>query len=278
MSVIGDIIIDGDPVAAAEASVSALDIGFQRGYGCFEALRSYGGRAFRMDAHLDRLARSAERLHLPAFDRRALADWVVDRAAAGGDCIVRVFLTGGIDPMALGTHSTIVVLAEELPPARTAIRIEPLPAPWHSDGAESELTGAKTLSYGPNLAAYIAAHRHGFDDALLIGRNGLVLEGPTFSVGWVHDGVIETPGLEQGILESITRTAALEVAADLGIPVSEGVYLLDRLLAADEVFVLSTVKEVMPVVAVGDTTFVPGPVTQRLGDGFDRLVAVETGG
>ncbi|MDJ0959245.1 MAG: aminotransferase class IV [Acidimicrobiia bacterium] len=275
MDTIGDIIVNGDPVAPEDAVISVLDLGFQRGYGCFEALRSYGGKPFRLAAHLDRLVSSAAALHLPEPDRSLLETAVRDRAAAGGNCIVRVFVSGGTDVRNLGAGSTSVVLAEELPPVRDTIRIEPRTAPWHTDGAPWELTGAKTLSYGPNLAAFLAAKRSGFDDALLIGRGGYVLEGPTFSIGWVRNGIVETPCMDLGILASITRSAAIDVAGRLDIDLVEGEYDLDHVLAADEVFVLSTVKEVMPVVAIGDQQFEPGRVTARLARGFRELVAEE---
>jgi branched-subunit amino acid aminotransferase/4-amino-4-deoxychorismate lyase len=275
METIGDIILNGRAVPPDRAVISVLDLGFQRGFGCFEALRAYGGKPFRMPAHLDRLSKSAAALRLPPPDRAMLEAAVQDRAAAGGDCIVRVFVSGGTDMSELGTDASTVVLAEPLPPAKASIRIQPRPAPWHSDGAGWELTWAKTLSYGPNLAASLEAQRNGFDDALLVGRSGFVLEGPTFSIGWVRNGMIETPCMQLGILASITRTAAFDAAGRLGIDVIEGEYDLAHVLGADEVFVLSTVKEVLPVVAVGSTPFRPGPITRRLAGEFAALVAEE---
>ena len=275
MDVIGDIIVNGESVAPEDASISVLDIGFQRGYGCFEAMRAYRGRPFRMHAHLDRLAASAAALHLPAPDRAALVGAVEDRSGAGGDCIVRVYVSGGLDVRELGSAATSVVLAEALPAPKPAFRILPTLAPWHTDGAPWALTGAKTLSYGPNLASSLAAQREGFNDALLLGRGGSVLEGPTFSIGWVIGGVVETPGLDLGILASITRSATFEAAARLDIKVIEDAFELRRVLEADEVFVMSTVKEVMPVVAVGARQFDAGPVTASLARGFRELVAEE---
>ena len=278
MDVIGDIIVNGVATSPADASVSVLDVGFQRGYGCFEALRAYGGLPFRMPAHLDRLDASAAALRLPPVDRPSLSRAIEDRSAEGGDCIVRVYVSGGTDARRLGHEATTVVLAEELPPPKAAVRIQPRQAPWHSDGAVWELTGAKTLSYGPNLNAYLNAQWEGFDDSLLVGPSGMVLEGPTYSVGWVTNGVFETPGMTLGILASITRAAVIETASRVGIDVVEGEFPLERVLTADEVFVMSTVKEVTPVVAVGETTFEPGPLTDRLAVGFRELVAEELAG
>jgi branched-subunit amino acid aminotransferase/4-amino-4-deoxychorismate lyase len=271
------VVLDGELVPAGAAAVSVFDVGLQRGYGCFEALRSYGGRAFRPDAHFDRLAASAGKLDIAVPSRDDIEAWIADRSLAGGDCVVRVFLTGGLDPSAPGSGSRVIVYAEPLPDIIDQLRLIPLDAPWHADGAPSELTGAKTLSYGPNLAASLAAARAGFDDALLIGRSGRVLEGPTYSVAWMSDGVLETPGLDLGVLASITRTAMLEVAAAAGIPVSEGRFPLQRMLDADEAFALSTVKEIAPIAAVGERTWEPGPVSRILADGYTALVVAELG-
>lgn len=254
------------------ASVSIFDVGFQRGYGCFEAMRSYRGKVFRLDGHLDRLERSAAHLRIQLTDRLMLRSWCSD-VGAGGDGVLRVYVTGGTDASAPGTDNVTVVYLEPLPDLPSSVRLDLLDAPWHADGHVSELTGAKTLSYGPNLAATIEAKSKGYDDAALLGSGGIVLEGPTFSLGWVTDGVLFTPSLDSQILESITREATLEAADRIGVEVSVGRFSSDALLGSDEVFVMSTVREVMPVTAVGIVDFAPGPVTARLREAFGDLVS-----
>jgi branched-subunit amino acid aminotransferase/4-amino-4-deoxychorismate lyase len=277
MAVIGQVLIDGIPVDPDAASISVLDVGFQRGYGCFEALRVYDGEIFRLDEHLDRLASSATKLHIPVPDRTELVAWCTTVAQAAGDAIVRVFLSGGTDPKNLGTNSRTVVLAGEVPSQPPVLSLQSRIAPWHTDSEWFELTGAKALSYGFNLAASFEAQRAGFDDALLIGRSGNVLEGPTFSVAWISGGVFCTPSLEIGILESITRRATIEVAERAGVEVIEGRYGLDEVINADEVIALSTVKEIHPIRRVDDHEFEAGPVTATLASGFAALVAEELG-
>ncbi len=268
------VLINGEVVDGASAAVSVFDIGFQRGYGCFEAMRSYGGRPFRIDHHLERLAASAENLRIDIGPVDQIKQWCLSVAEAG-DGLVRVFVTGGTDVKHPGTNSSIIVFMEPLPEMPDVFTLDIVEAPWHPDGRVSELTGAKTLSYGPNLAATITARSHGFDDALLVGMSGNVLEGPTFSVGWVKSGVVFTPSLDANILESVTRTAVLEVADSSGMEVHEGSFPIAEVLAADEVFVLSTVREVSPVVRVATTEFLPGPVTASLETGFRNLVGAE---
>ncbi len=273
---IGPVLINGVATDADRAAVSVFDIGFQRGYGCFEALRSYGGTPFRLGGHLDRLDRSASNLLIDLPPRDTLTAWCLD-AAAPGDGVLRIYVTGGTDAKVPGTDNVVVVFLEPLPVIPQTVRLDILDAPWHADGRTSELTGAKTLSYGPNLAATIAARRRGFDDAALIGNDDVVLEGPTFSLGWISDGAMCTPGLGSHILASITREATIEVAQELHVPIREEQFHRSDLVSADEVFVMSTVREVLPVLAVGDATFSRGPVVDALQSGFRSLVARETG-
>lgn len=272
---IGPVLINGVSTAPDEAAVSVFDVGFQRGYGCFEAMRSYGGSVFRLEGHLDRLARSADHLRITLADRLDLFSWC-EATASAGDGVLRIYVTGGTDASTPGTDNVTVVYLEPLPQLPESVRLDLLDAPWHSDGRVSELTGAKTLSYGPNLAATIEARSKGYDDAALLGGDDGVLEGPTFSLAWIKDGTLFTPSLDRKILESITREATLEAAASIGVPVTVGRFHRDTLTNADEVFIMSTVREVMPVTAVADARFEPGPVTLRLKTAFDDLVRSET--
>jgi len=269
------VLINGVSVAAADAGVSVFDIGFQRGYGCFEAMRSYQGVPFRMQRHLERLENSARNLRIDVGSLEVIAAWCM-QVAGHGDGVVRVFVTGGTDMHHPGADNSVIVFLDPVPKMPDVFSLDVIEAPWHADGKSSELTGAKTLSYGPNLAATISARSRGFDDAALVGSTGTVLEGPTFSLGWVAGSTIYTPSLDANILASVTREAVLEVAASLGIESIEGSFGLDELLGADEVFVLSTVREVSSVVRVGETSYPPGSVTARLRSGFHDLVAAET--
>jgi len=275
MAVLGSVLIDGIPADAEDATISVFDIGFQRGYGCFEAMRAYDGTVFRLDQHLTRLEMSAAKLRLPPPDSGLVADWCRSVASDAGDSVVRVFISGGTNPRKPGTDSRIVVFAEAAYPGPAVMQLQTRTAPWHSDGEWFELTGAKALSYGFNLAASVAAQADGFDDALLIGRDGHVLEGPTFSIGWITDGVLHTPGLTLGILESITRTAVIDVAARTGMDVRQGVYGIDDVAGADEAIAMSTVREVRSVGRIDARIFSPGPWTESLQSGFSALVADE---
>lgn len=269
------VLIDGELVSDAEATISVFDWGIVRGFGCFEVIRSYGGKPFRSAAHVDRMEASAAALGIDLPPREDLMSWVAAQAEAGGDCLVRAYTTAGSRDSLYQTEPRTVVMWEELPHVPDALRLAVRSAPWHSAGAASELSGAKTLSYAPNMAATQAAEEAGFHEALLVSRENWVLEGPTFSVGWFRDGVLGLPALDLLVLASITRQATVEVAAGLGLEVTESRASVEEVADADEVFAMSTVKEIVPVVAIGEHEFSPGSLTDSIAAEYSRLVAEE---
>jgi branched-chain amino acid aminotransferase len=116
----------------------------------------------------------------------------------------------------------------------------------------------KSTSYAENIAAQDDAARRGSDDALLVSPDGTVLEAPTANVWWREDRRLYTPSLELPILAGVTRAVLIELAADAAYEVEEGVFPLDRLRSADEAFLSSSVREVMPVVALDGTAIGDG--------------------
>jgi 4-amino-4-deoxychorismate lyase len=118
------------------------------------------------------------------------------------------------------------------------------------------------------MAAARLAQECGFHDAVLISRQGWLLEGPTFSIAWVVDEMLETPSLDLSILDSITRRVVLDMAAGLKIAVREGRFGVERLGLVSEVMALSTTKEVAAVRRLDQHLYPVGPVTKRLAAAF----------
>jgi branched-subunit amino acid aminotransferase/4-amino-4-deoxychorismate lyase len=255
---------------ASDSGVPVTDSSVLRGDGCFEVLKAYGGRAFALDEHLDRLEGSAKALEISLPDRDEIASWIDSVAGECPDCAVRVVVTRGSAIPGSPTEPMVIVFAHSWEPPVGPATLFPVTAPWHAAGVDWALAGAKVLSYAPNVAATRSARGSGFDDALLLTVEGSVLEGPTFSVAWVVDGVLETPSLDLGILDSITRRLMLEDAARLGIEVVEGVWPLSRLGDASEAMAMSTIREVQPVAKIGEMGFGEGPVTSRLKREFSQ--------
>jgi branched-chain amino acid aminotransferase len=240
-------------VPLSEARVPLTDEGFVRGDGCFEVVRCYAGRPFALDEHLARMARSAAALQLP-LDGVAEA---VANLSDGFEGYVRVMVTRGPPP-------AVYAMQEHHHQDGTPMRLRSLAAPWLAPLGSTVLAGAKTLSYANAVAARRLAQGEGYDDALLLDRDGVVLEGPTNSVLWVESDRVVAPALRLGVLDSISRRVVGRLT-----PVTEVEATLDRLMAADEVFVTSTAHEVTGVATVDDRTWpAPGPVTARLAQGF----------
>jgi len=239
----------------------ADDEGVLRGLSVFETLRVYGGAPFKLDAHLDRLASSAERLHLPAPPRDAFVAAVRAAIAAApvADAVLRLLWLAGRKE----GDSTGLVLVSTLPDDLDARRERGLRLtvlPW-SPGA---LGGVKSTSYAANMLAQDEAVRAGADDALFVSPDGTLLEAPTSNV-WFREGErLLTPSLDLPILAGVTRATLLELAPGLGYAVEEGSYGLDRLRGADEAFLTASIREVMPVVAVDGAAIERGPAAAAL--------------
>lgn len=266
---ITDVLINGEP---SDGRIAVTDSSVLRGDGCFEVMKSYGGRPFAVDEHLDRLQRSADALEITLPSRGDLVAWIEKVGAELGDGAVRVVVTRGSNVPGLDDPSNVIVFGHGWEGSDEPSRLLTVEAPWHAAGVTWDLAGAKVTSYAPNMAASRKAKAEGYDDALLVTVDGLILEGPTFSVAWVVDEVLETTSLSLGILDSITRRKVLEVAADLGVETVEGRWDLSRLQDADEVCAWSTLREVQVVSQVDHLHFRPGPVTDRLATTFrDRV-------
>jgi 4-amino-4-deoxychorismate lyase len=258
----------GEPVLHAD------DEAFLRGRAAFETVRVYGGRPFRLDDHLERLAGSAERLALPDGEAGRFRQLVEEAlaAAAEPDAVLRLYLTPGREGEG---RATALAMVSTLPPdleARRARGMRAITAPLGLDpGLRADapwlLGGVKSTSYAVNMAAEAEARRRGADDAVFLATGRIVLEGPVTNVWWRVGRELYTPALELGILAGVTRAVLLEEAAGLGYGVREGAFPVEQLAAAEEAFTSSSVREVMPVVAldgepVGDGR--PGPAADEL--------------
>ena len=248
-------------VAPDTPLLHADDEGVLRGRSVFETTRVYNGVPFKLDAHLVRLAASAERLRLPAPPHDALAALARDAIDAGGlaDATLRFLWTAGRE----GGEPAGLALVSTLPANLDALRARGLRLAvirW----APGALAGAKSTSYAENMAAQDEAVRAGADDALLVDPGGTVLEGPTSNV-WFREGDrLLTPSLALPLLAGVTRATLGELAPGLGYELEEGVFELARLLRADEIFLSSSVREVMPVVAIDGAPMAPGRAATAL--------------
>jgi branched-chain amino acid aminotransferase len=252
--------VDGAVHPAAEATIGVTDEGLLRGDGVFEVIRLYAGRPFALDDHYARLQRSAQGLRLE-FDLSALRAEVSSLLAEHGDAdgLLRLVLTRG------GRRIALTETVPEQPPSQSVATVTYTPT--------RVLDTLKTLSYGANMLAGRLAREQGADEALFVSPHGRVLEGPTWSFFYVLDGRLWTPPLEDRILHSIPRAKVLESS-----PAEERITTLDDVRAAEEAFIASTVREVMPISSIDGRPLpaVPGPVTEAARRALRELVEAET--
>jgi 4-amino-4-deoxychorismate lyase len=261
-------------VDPSEPVLRGDDDALWRGRAAFETLRVYGGRPFRLEAHLDRLTASAESMGLPPVERRRLQvlTGLVLPKAEGGDATLRLVWTAGPEQ---GPPSGLALLSEIpdwLEPLRErgakAVSLLGVRAtvPWL-------LPGVKSTSYAVNMAADAEARRRGVDEAIFVDPEGIVLEGTVTNVWWRKGGMLYTPSLDLGILAGVTRAALIELAPACELAIAEGTYPLRSLLDADEAFTSSSVREILPLVEIDGQSIGRGPAADDLQRALRGLAA-----
>lgn len=278
------VVVDGEVREGERRSVSVFDHGFLFGDSVYEVVRTRGGRLFELAPHLERLRRSAAELYLDLpWSTEDLGRSVADAVATAGnpESYVRIIVTRGVGelelhPATCGRPSLILVVKElALPPARLyregttlaivgRLRMNP----------QSLNPAAKTGNYLNNVLAIVEARRRGADDAVMLNAEGRLTEGTTSNVFCVRGGVVRTPSLASGILEGITRGLVIRMVREEGFPFAEAELEPEDLKAADEAFLTSTTRDVMPIARVDGAALagaVPGPVTRRLIARFAEL-------
>ncbi|HVB39080.1 MAG TPA: aminotransferase class IV [Vicinamibacterales bacterium] len=277
--------VNGRVSDAEHAVIPVFDHGFLYGEGVYETLRTYNGRPFLFDRHLARLRASAGMLQLdvPLTDAQLAerVDATVEAAGLGAhaaagsrDAYIRILLTRGVgeltyDPSACPTPSVVVIVKEFVaPPARLfdmGVSVALVSVLRNHPGSLNPLIKSNNLLN--NAMAMQEALRRGAFEGIMRNYRGELAECTQSNVFIVRNGEALTPPLDAGLLAGITRQFVFEIGRDAGIGVREAVLHDADLFAADEVFLTSTTREVLPIVRVDDRTIgtgQPGPVSRRL--------------
>jgi branched-chain amino acid aminotransferase len=259
--------VDGDLVDPTGPSVSALDHSVTVGDGVFETAKIAAGQPFALTRHHRRLERSAAGLGLPPLDLAFVDKGVA--AVLDGPTIdfgrLRYSVTGGIGPLGSDRDDaslTYIVLAapQPLPPASGKLTV----VPW-TRNERSAVVGLKTTSYAENVVALSRAKAEGAVEAVFGNTRGELCECTGSNIFVVVDGVVLTPPADSGLLLGITRELTIEWGRAAGIEIREEPLPLEILQRADEVFITSSTKDVLPIHAV-DARTMPAdrPVTSEL--------------
>src|SRR5437867_7523182 len=265
--------LDGVVIPEDDARVSIQNRGFLYGDGCFETIRIHGGAPFRVDAHFERLRDGLEVLRIePPWGFEDLRQGARKVLEANGvvEGLARITVTAGERPTTRGMATITSRALPEIPPQPTlhvAASVRRMSGP---------LSQVKSIARAVESVALREAEAEGAFDALLLNEKGRVVETAARNVFLVSDGALQTPPTYDGALSGITRSVVLEIAARTKIRGRESSVSLDRLRAADEVFLSGSGVGVLGIASVdGRRMEAPGRVTRTIQEGYASLLDAE---
>jgi len=279
------IFLNGKFVRQEDAVVSVFDHGFLYGDGVYETIRSYGSRIFMCDHHIARLFRSAEAIGLtipfPEKEWPDLLHEAMRRNDVGNDrrdAYLRITSSRGpgdigLDP-SLCPNPTIVIIAKPLvPPASQLYEqgVSLIVAKTRRNLPSALSPQIKATNFLNNILAKREAIAVGAFDSLLLNWENDITECTVSNLFFITSGRVQTPAVECGILDGITREVVLRLAKDQRLPVDESRFTVDRLHQADECFLTNTSMEIMPVTSIDGRPVgsgKPGPITRSLQTSF----------
>jgi branched-chain amino acid aminotransferase len=267
-----------------DAKISVYDHGLLYGDGVFEGLRSYSGRVFRLEEHLDRLWASARAICLEILMAKSdLAKAVNDTLAANGiqDGYIRLVVTRGAGSLGLDpnrcSHPQVIIITDFIalyPKELYENGMEIVTASTIRNHPQALSARIKSLNYLNNILAKIEGLQAGCQEALMLNHLGHVAECTADNIFLVRAGQVYTPPIDAGILEGITRDAVIELAREAKLGMHEITLTRHDVYTAEEVFLTGSGAEIIPVIKVDNRTIgdgKPGPITKELTRRFHEL-------
>ena len=262
-------------VSKEEFTLPVENLAVWRGDGVFEALRIHDHYPFGLEQHIDRLKQSCKKQLFVNVDFNLVRNNILNIASRHKSGYVRVLILRNVSDYDFTIYSfyqPLINLPEEF-------TLQSQPAPWHSGGDyevdSQNIVGSKSTSYAYNIKQTREAVSDGFTDALLINNKGVVLEGPTFCVGWIKGEVVYVPDIDLGILDSITRQYLLKFGEENKIQTSISRVTIDELYEVDTVFVMSTAKHGVFVSKIDNQLYEQTPLLHTVQDLFAKEVLKE---
>ena len=259
--------VNGQFVNAVKAVISVTDLGFQRGWGVFDYLRTYNHQPFCLEEHLNRLFRSAKSTFIkPPVSKTQL--WgIVDQLISKNDrnfkeeMGIKLILTAGTSSDGVSPTDRPALVIMILP-------IVPSPKSYYKLGIKLALSKrgrtqptTKSIDYLSAMLAMSEAKKRGFNDALFIGDRDQIFEATRSNFFLFHDNKLITP--KRDILLGITRALVIRLAKEQGFPILERDIFFSQLDEADEAFITNTSQEVVPVTRVENKIIGSGKVGAR---------------
>tara|TARA_R110002049_G_C9028067_1_gene551806 strand:- start:117 stop:971 length:855 start_codon:yes stop_codon:yes gene_type:complete len=267
-----DVYLNGDFLPADQAKVSVFDRGFLLGDGIYEVIPVYDGRGFQLLGHLERLQVSLDGVRmknpLTKSEWQSMIEQLIERNG-GGNQSLYLQVTRGVAPrdhvFPQGVVPTIFAMSNPLHPVEDKYKQQGIAAITLPD-IRWQNCNIKAITLLPNSLLKQQALEAGAQEALLI-RDGYLTEGAASNAYVVIKGIIYTSPKDEKVLPGITRELVIALAAKAGIPLLEQAVTLNELKQADEVWVSSSTKEVLPITLLdGDKVGggIPGPVWQQI--------------
>ena len=281
--------MNGNFVAREDANVSVLDHGLLYGDGCFEGIRVYNGRIFKLRTHLERMNQSAELLHLdPPFSIDQLDQAIRKTVAANNieNGYIRLVCSRGIGTLGLNPFSCqtpqVIIIAATISLYPESMYVDGMPIVV-ADRPRIPIAcldpRIKSLNYLNNILSKVEAINAGVLEALMLNIDGDVAECTGDNIFVIKDDKIFTPHTDAGILHGVTRAFVIsDIAPSLGYQVEERQIKLPEILAADEVFLTGTAAEIIGVNRIGEIELSGGqvgPVTLAMNEAFRACVRVD---
>ncbi len=277
--------IDGQLVPERDAKVSVFDRGLLYGDSVFETLTTHAGRPFMLVEHVRRLRHSAELVYIHlAVDDDTLCREIEQAAVEAGnpESYLRLTVTRGVGDLGLDPSSSeascriLIVTPLKRPKQEAYLRgVSAITYRTQRTAESTEASGAKVGNYLVAVLAMRQAKPSGAIEALIVNGESEVIEGATSNLFVRFGDELVTPPQSAGILVGITRQLVIELVARHGIALSYRSPSLDEIYEADEIFITSSVREILPVVKLDERTIgdaAPGPTFRRLWESFGQLV------
>lgn len=269
-----EVMMNGQQVPPEDAKISIFDHGFLFGDSVYEVVKTRNGRLFAAALHLKRLHYSANQIGLavPWPDTQLIHEMTtMANQFSDGDAYVRLVVTRGAGPMSIDPEGCNdpqrIIYAKALSPPDSQSYIEGIcihVSSIRKNPLTTQKGNIKTGNYLDHVLAIRQARQHQCHEALLLNHLDQVAECTTSNIFWVHGGELHTPALQAGILEGVTRQIVIHLATQLGVKTHDGLFPLTELMQADEVFITSTTRDVLPVKRIADRDYPVGPLTKRL--------------
>jgi len=277
--------LDGQLVARKDARISVFDHGLLYGEGCFEGIRFYSGKIFRLEAHIKRLFDCMRYLmiKLPwSFDEVCAATKETMEACGLQDGYIRLVVTRGkgdlgLDPRACPRPSMFII-AQTIslyPQEMYDNGLKIITSSYRRAAPDVLCQQVKSLNYLNSIGAKIECMQRGAGEALILNAQGNVAECTGDNIFIIKDGVVYTPPITEGGLDGITRHAVIEICKDLAIPFIEKVMNRFDVIIADECFLTGTAAEVIAVSELDGRpigTGHAGPITTKILNSYHALV------